>query len=75
MSEQILYYNNKTIDWSIDWPIAWRNRHLLNFKTNSKKIKPSWIGFMVFNTTFSNISVVLWLSVLLLQETGGIILQ
>jgi hypothetical protein len=35
------------------------------------KNKTSWIGFMVFNTTFSNISVVLWLSVLLLQETGG----
>ena len=27
-------------------------------------------GFMVFNTTFNNISVILWPSVLLMEETG-----
>ena len=27
-------------------------------------------GFMVFNTTFNNISVIWWLSVLLVEETG-----
>ena len=27
-------------------------------------------GFMVFNTTFNNISVILWRSVLLVEETG-----
>jgi hypothetical protein len=29
------------------------------------------VGFMVFNTTFNNISVILWRSVLLVEETGG----
>jgi hypothetical protein len=28
-------------------------------------------GFMVFNTTFNNISVTSWRSVLLVEETGG----
>jgi hypothetical protein len=28
------------------------------------------IGFMVFNATFYNISVIMWLSVLLVEETG-----
>jgi hypothetical protein len=30
----------------------------------------SWFGFMVFNTTFNNISVISWRSVILLEETG-----
>jgi hypothetical protein len=29
------------------------------------------IGFMVFNATFNNISVILWQSVLLVEETEG----
>jgi hypothetical protein len=29
------------------------------------------IGFMVFNATFNNISVILWQSVLLGEETEG----
>jgi len=28
-------------------------------------------GFMVFNATFNNISVISWRSVLLVEETGG----
>ena len=28
-----------------------------------------WFGFMVFNTTFNNIAVILWWSVLLVEET------
>jgi hypothetical protein len=32
----------------------------------------SWlVGFMVFNATFNNISVISWRSVLLVGETGG----
>jgi hypothetical protein len=31
-----------------------------------------WVRVMVFNTTFNNISVILWLSVLLMEETGEI---
>jgi len=29
------------------------------------------VGFMVFKATFNNISVILWRSVLLVEETGG----
>jgi hypothetical protein len=29
-----------------------------------------WFGFMVLKATFNNISVILWLSVLLVEETG-----
>ena len=29
-----------------------------------------WIGFMVFNATFNNISVISWIPVLLMEETG-----
>jgi hypothetical protein len=29
-----------------------------------------WFGFMVFNTTFNNISVIMWRSVLLVEGTG-----
>jgi len=30
----------------------------------------AWYGFIVFNTTFNNISVISWQSVLLAEETG-----
>jgi hypothetical protein len=30
-----------------------------------------WFGFMGFNATFNNISVISWRSVLLVEETGG----
>jgi hypothetical protein len=30
-----------------------------------------WVGFMVFNATFNNISIISWPSVLLVEETGG----
>ena len=30
-----------------------------------------FVGFMVFNTTFNNISVISWRSVLLVEETEG----
>jgi hypothetical protein len=34
--------------------------------------KSSWfVCLMVFNVTFNNISVILWQSVLLVEETGG----
>jgi hypothetical protein len=29
------------------------------------------VGFMVFNATFNNISVIAWRSVLLVEESGG----
>jgi hypothetical protein len=30
----------------------------------------SWVGVMVFNATFNNISAIAWRSVLLVEETG-----
>jgi hypothetical protein len=33
-------------------------------------VVPILVWFMVFNTTFNNISVILWQSVLLVEETG-----
>jgi len=30
-----------------------------------------FVCLIVFNATFNNISVILWLSVLLVEETGG----
>jgi hypothetical protein len=32
----------------------------------------NWFGFMVFNATFNNISVIAWQSVLLVEEMGGL---
>jgi hypothetical protein len=40
----------------------------LQFMTNKRITCCFW--FMVFNATFNNISVILWLSVLLAEETG-----
>jgi len=42
-------------------------------KVNSKRERrggQGWFRFMVFNTTFNNISVILWRSVLLVEETA-----
>jgi hypothetical protein len=30
-----------------------------------------WFGFMMFDDSFNNISVISWWSVLLVEETGG----
>jgi len=35
------------------------------------KLKCLFVCLMVFNTTFNNISVILWWSILLVEETGG----
>jgi hypothetical protein len=45
----------------------------MQFHYSGKKnvfINPSlgWFGFMVFNATFNNISVIFWRSVLLVEE-------
>jgi hypothetical protein len=29
-----------------------------------------WVGVMVFNTTFNNISVISWRSILMVEDTG-----
>ena len=34
------------------------------------EIQSNWLGFMVLNTTLNIISVILWQSVLLVEETG-----
>ena len=33
--------------------------------------KMVWFGVMMFNATFKNISVILWWSILLVEEIGG----
>jgi len=46
---------------------------LINVLTGFLFYQSIWFGlvwFMVFNTTFNNISVILWRSVLLGEETG-----
>ena len=48
--------------------IAHLVKNFLQFAQNEKI--SGWIWFMVFNATFSNISVILWQSVLLVEETG-----
>jgi hypothetical protein len=45
------------------------NGHLWNKGKLSNYLGLVW--FMVFNSTFNNISVILWWSVLLVEETGG----
>jgi hypothetical protein len=44
--------------------IAWNSAYEIMLKNNNKNI---W--FMVFNTTFNNITVISWCSVLLVEET------
>ena len=50
-------------------PTTYRNHILMSiwFTIFSKKV---FICLMVFNTTFNNISVISWQSVLLMEETG-----
>jgi hypothetical protein len=37
----------------------------------NKQLARIKVRVMVFNTTFKNISVILWSSILLMEETGG----
>jgi hypothetical protein len=46
---------------------SWRHK-VISQSLNNLFAKMVW--FMVFNTTFNNISVILWRSVLLVEETG-----
>ena len=48
-------------------PLSPTHTHL-NTVLNLERLGLVW--FMVFNTTFNNISVILWQSVLLVEETG-----
>jgi hypothetical protein len=43
--------------------------HSCKVSVSNKQTKP--ICLMVLNTTFNNISVILWRSVVLVKETGG----
>jgi uncharacterized surface protein with fasciclin (FAS1) repeats len=49
---------------------AWDNLPVgaLDYFTSPEVIL--WVRVMVFNATFNNISVILWWSVLLVEETG-----
>ena len=43
----------------------------LKYKQNIGLIQVFMVRLIVFNATFNNISVASWLSVLLMEETGG----
>jgi len=43
---------------------------VLNKLYRNAKMGEEWDWFMVLNTTFNNISVISWRSVLLVEETG-----
>ena len=51
-----------------------KNKHLILIRLCSGRLEGSFKGIrimvMVFNATFNNISVILWWSVLLMEETG-----
>jgi hypothetical protein len=46
-----------------------KNYAVLGWKVSLVKSVCVWFRFMVFNATFSNISVISWWSVLLMEET------
>ena len=49
----------------------WNQKIILYYSTLLILLKYNLgLGFMVFNTTFNNISVISWRSVLLVEETG-----
>jgi hypothetical protein len=48
-----------------------QNPELVNISKDHINDKMAWFGFMVFNATFNNITVISWRSVLLVEETGG----
>jgi hypothetical protein len=46
------------------WPWSW-------FTNSYQSVPITWlVGFMMFNTTFNNISIISWRSVLLVEKTG-----
>ena len=45
------------------------HRRNLWFQVDMYKNETEWVRLMVFNATFNNISVILWQSVLLVEET------
>jgi hypothetical protein len=49
----------------------WQVSGFLRVLRYEKFSNMSWFGFMVFNATFNNISVISWRSVLLVEENGG----
>ena len=49
---------------------TFQRKQLLNFTQFLIHIQCWLVGFMVFNATFNNISVISWRSVLLVEETG-----
>jgi hypothetical protein len=48
---------------------ATKNSHVWNIQQSNRSNVNVMIWFLVFNTTFNDISVILWRSVLLVEET------
>ena len=56
------------------WLVSSSDKSLVSFELlgggNLSNFQDWWSRVMVFNSTFNNISVILWWSVLLVEETG-----
>jgi hypothetical protein len=68
----MLGYKNKHTDAAHSHNMPWImfHRSIVVIPLPQKKICRGLERVMVFNTTFSNISVISWLSVLMVEETG-----
>jgi hypothetical protein len=43
----------------------------ITYKKCNNLVPFDWFGFIMFNATFNNISVISWRSILLMEETRG----
>ena len=64
--------HNAPFSWQKGWHYKEVGEYcIIHIQLHSKSSKDYFLfGFMVFNATFNNISVISWRSVLLLEETG-----
>jgi hypothetical protein len=59
-----------TVHWVVFRLMMWTNLQTLLLVGKNWRQDVFLINWLVFNTTFNNISVISWLSVLLVEETG-----
>jgi hypothetical protein len=66
-----LTFDQTSFSWDqiIDWYVV--GVYIMCSSTSEYFFGLVLVGFMVFNATFNNISAISWVSVLLLEKTGG----
>ena len=69
MLRQIAALNDHDHHFLVHWIRRYQSTNISMSKITEIKTMV-WFGFMVFNTTFNNISVISWHPVLLVEETG-----